>query len=88
MGLGRYVLYFALYMTSVEFFVYWQHRILHMGVGYRCGARAGAAVRGWLLAPSRAAPLTAVAHRHAAACPTALAAGCTPSTTSTTRATR
>lgn len=35
-GLGRYVLYFALYMTSVEFFVYWQHRILHMGIGYRC----------------------------------------------------
>lgn len=33
-GLGRYVLYFALYMTSVEFFVYWQHRILHMGIGY------------------------------------------------------
>lgn len=29
------VLYFALYMTSVEFFVYWQHRILHMGAGYR-----------------------------------------------------
>lgn len=35
-GLGRYVLYFALYMTSVEFFVYWQHRILHLGIGYRC----------------------------------------------------
>ena len=34
-GLGRYVLYFALYMTSVEFCVYWQHRILHMGIGYR-----------------------------------------------------
>lgn len=34
-GLGRYALYFALYMTSVEFFVYWQHRILHMGIGYR-----------------------------------------------------
>lgn len=28
-------------MTSVEFFVYWQHRILHSGVGYRCGAAAG-----------------------------------------------
>jgi lathosterol oxidase len=28
-GVGRYCLYFALYMTSVEFFVYWQHRLLH-----------------------------------------------------------
>jgi len=28
-GLPRYCLYFAMYMTSVEFFVYWQHRILH-----------------------------------------------------------
>ena len=35
-GLGRYILYFAPYMTSVEFFVYWQHRMLHMGAGYRC----------------------------------------------------
>lgn len=35
-GLARYLLYFVLYMMSVEFFVYWQHRILHMGVGYRC----------------------------------------------------
>ncbi|EFN51518.1 hypothetical protein CHLNCDRAFT_37407 [Chlorella variabilis] len=33
-GLARYLLYFVLYMMSVEFFVYWQHRILHMGVGY------------------------------------------------------
>jgi Delta7-sterol 5-desaturase len=33
-GLPMYCLYFALYMTSVEFFVYWQHRILHNGVGY------------------------------------------------------
>ena len=45
-GLGRYILYFALYMTSVEFFVYWQHRMLHMGAGYRCAGlvsgRAGA----------------------------------------------
>ena len=36
-GLKWYIIYFVLYMTSVEFFVYWQHRILHMGVGYRCG---------------------------------------------------
>lgn len=28
-GIGRYLVYFALYMTSVEFFVYWQHRLLH-----------------------------------------------------------
>jgi lathosterol oxidase len=28
-GLPRYVLYFFLYMTSVEFFVYWAHRLLH-----------------------------------------------------------
>lgn len=28
-GLPRYLLYFALYMASVEFFVYWQHRLLH-----------------------------------------------------------
>ena len=34
-GLGRYVLYFALYMISVEFFVFWQHRMLHWGVGYK-----------------------------------------------------
>lgn len=34
-GLKWYLAYFVLYMTSVEFFVYWQHRILHMGVGYR-----------------------------------------------------
>ncbi len=51
-GLGRYVLYFALYMTSVEFFVYWQHRILHMGVGYRCGDGMlhwpGALLNSWL----------------------------------------
>ncbi len=34
-GLASYMLYFVLYMVSVEFFVYWQHRILHMGAGYR-----------------------------------------------------
>lgn len=35
-GLARYLLYFALYMTSVEFFVYWQHRLLHdIKPGYR-----------------------------------------------------
>jgi lathosterol oxidase len=34
-GLPKYVLYFILYMTSVEFFVYWQHRLLHdIKVGY------------------------------------------------------
>lgn len=38
-GLGRYALYFAAYMTSVEFCVYWCHRILHSGVGYKCVAR-------------------------------------------------
>ncbi len=35
-GLASYMLYFVLYMASVEFFVYWQHRIMHMGAGYRC----------------------------------------------------
>ena len=41
-GLGRYLLLFTLYMASVEFFVYWQHRMLHWGAGYRwVGGRAG-----------------------------------------------
>ena len=36
-GLFRYCAYFALYMTSVEFFVYWMHRGLHdVRLGYRC----------------------------------------------------
>ena len=36
-GLARYLCYFALYMTSVEFFVYWMHRGLHdVKLGYRC----------------------------------------------------
>lgn len=35
-GLAKYAFYFVLYMTSVEFFVYWQHRLLHdIRVGYR-----------------------------------------------------
>ncbi|KAI8105512.1 hypothetical protein M9434_000097 [Picochlorum sp. BPE23] len=35
-GLLQYGLYFAMYMTSVEFFVYWQHRLLHdIKPGYR-----------------------------------------------------
>lgn len=35
-GVGRYVLYFALYMASVEFCVYWQHRNLHdFRTGYK-----------------------------------------------------
>ncbi|KAK9824011.1 hypothetical protein WJX72_006951 [[Myrmecia] bisecta] len=35
-GLPRHLLYFALYMTSVEFFVYWMHRLLHdVKIGYR-----------------------------------------------------
>ena len=34
-GLPLYILYFALYMTFVEFFVYWQHRLLHdIRIGY------------------------------------------------------
>ena len=28
-GYARYAAYLALYLTSVEFFVYWQHRLLH-----------------------------------------------------------
>ena len=28
-GIVWYIIYFILYMTSVEFFVYWQHRLLH-----------------------------------------------------------
>lgn len=28
-GLPRYIAFFLLYMASVEFFVYWQHRMLH-----------------------------------------------------------
>ena len=40
-GVGRYCAYFALYMTSVEFFVYWMHRGLHdVRLGYRCARRA------------------------------------------------
>ncbi|KAK9835622.1 hypothetical protein WJX74_004446 [Apatococcus lobatus] len=35
-GVGKYWMYFALYMTSVEFFVYWMHRGLHeVKQGYR-----------------------------------------------------
>lgn len=35
-GVGRYLLYFAFYMASVEFFVYWQHRLLHdIKAGYK-----------------------------------------------------
>ena len=35
-GLARYLAYFGLYMTSVEFFVYWMHRGLHdVKLGYR-----------------------------------------------------
>lgn len=45
-GLKWYIAYFVLYMTSVEFFVYWQHRILHMGVGYRCAQRRAGSVQG------------------------------------------
>jgi lathosterol oxidase len=35
-GLARYALFFAAYMALVEFFVYWQHRLLHdIRIGYR-----------------------------------------------------
>lgn len=35
-GLAWYLVYFVLYMTSVEFFVYWMHRGLHdVKLGYR-----------------------------------------------------
>ena len=35
-GLAKYIAYFVLYMTSVEFCVYWQHRNLHdIKWGYR-----------------------------------------------------
>ena len=35
-GLGRYWAYFALYIVSIEFFVYWMHRGLHdVKTGYR-----------------------------------------------------
>ena len=35
-GVLHYWAYFALYMISVEFFVYWQHRGLHdIMLGYR-----------------------------------------------------
>lgn len=35
-GIFRFILYFALYMTSVEFCVYWQHRNLHdFRTGYK-----------------------------------------------------
>jgi sterol desaturase/sphingolipid hydroxylase (fatty acid hydroxylase superfamily) len=34
-GILPYLAYFAAYMTSVEFFVYWQHRLLHdIRLGY------------------------------------------------------
>lgn len=36
-GVLRYWAFFALYMVSVEFCVYWQHRGLHdITLGYRC----------------------------------------------------
>ena len=36
-GLGAYLGYFLLYMTSVEFGVYWMHRLLHdIRPGYKC----------------------------------------------------
>ena len=34
-GLPAYVIYFFLYMTSVEFGVYWMHRMLHWGPAYK-----------------------------------------------------
>ena len=71
-GLGRYILYFALYMTSVEFFVYWQHRMLHMGVGYRCVLLAAwQAGRCWAGARRGMASAPYVCMRHRAGCPSA-----------------
>ena len=35
-GLGWYLTYFVLYMTCVEYFVYWMHRGLHdIKFGYK-----------------------------------------------------
>lgn len=35
-GLGWYLAYFVMYMTCVEFFVYWMHRGLHdVKIGYK-----------------------------------------------------
>jgi Delta7-sterol 5-desaturase len=42
-GLPLYVLYFFLYMTCVEFGVYWMHRGLHYDWAYRCDTRSVAA---------------------------------------------
>ncbi len=36
-GLARHIAYFAAFMLSVEFGVYWMHRLLHdVQIGYRC----------------------------------------------------
>lgn len=36
-GLGWHIAYFVAFMTSVEFGVYWMHRLLHdIRAGYRC----------------------------------------------------
>ena len=38
-GVGYYLAYFVVYMTCVEFGVYWMHRGLHdVRIGYRCVA--------------------------------------------------
>lgn len=34
-GLPLYIIYFVLYMCSVEFGVYWMHRMLHVGWAYK-----------------------------------------------------
>lgn len=34
-GLPAYVLYFFLYMASVEFCVFWMHYLLHQGWAYK-----------------------------------------------------
>lgn len=35
-GIARYLAYFVLYMVSIEFCVYWQHRNLHdVKIGYK-----------------------------------------------------
>ena len=35
-GIGWYLAYFVLYMTCVEYFVYWMHRGLHdVKIGYK-----------------------------------------------------
>lgn len=37
MGLPMYVVYTFAYMLSVEYFVYWSHRLLHdITLGYKC----------------------------------------------------